>query len=202
LYSHDHYILASSLKRNRKKEKMSASANAGNDASVPCATPNCGFWGRPSTGNFCSRCYKEKMNEKPSDKLKQNKTEEKKLKETVEKDAKEIIEEKTPAEKCEKEAPTPDTCKKDDLKAKTAEGDDDKGRKKRKQKNRMRCFECRKKVGLTGIECSCGFVFCGVHRYPNNHNCDFDFKADARARFLATATNKAAVVDKIVGEKL
>jgi len=74
--------------------------------------------------------------------------------------------------------------------------------KKRKvQKNRMRCFECRKKVGLTGIECSCGYVFCGVHRYPEDHSCDFDFKKDARERFEARK-NKSAVVDKIVGEKL
>lgn len=186
---------------------MSASANAGNDASVPCATPNCGFWGRPSTGNFCSRCYKEKMNEKPSDKVKQTKSEKKETEEKesvekvlVEKEVKEVVEEKDCLD-CNKETP----CKpeiKEEKSSCAGAGDEDQGRKKRKQKNRMRCFECRKKVGLTGIECSCGYVFCGVHRYPENHNCDFDFKADARARFLATATNKAAVVDKIVGEKL
>jgi len=73
--------------------------------------------------------------------------------------------------------------------------------KRKVQKNRMRCFECRKKVGLTGIDCNCGYVFCGVHSYPGDHNCDFDFIADARERFRARVP-QAAVVDKIVGEKL
>jgi hypothetical protein len=29
------------------------------------------------------------------------------------------------------------------------------------QKNRTRCFTCSKKVGLTGFECRCSYVFCG-----------------------------------------
>uniref|UniRef100_A0A7S3PK35 AN1-type domain-containing protein n=1 Tax=Aplanochytrium stocchinoi TaxID=215587 RepID=A0A7S3PK35_9STRA len=75
--------------------------------------------------------------------------------------------------------------------------------KKKVQKNRMRCFECRKKVGLTGLECQCGFVFCGQHNYPANHNCDFDFKADARERYMQTHAGKGAVAEKIQdGEKL
>ncbi|KAI3970096.1 hypothetical protein MKW92_052860 [Papaver armeniacum] len=40
-----------------------------------------------------------------------------------------------------------------------------------------RCFSCNKKVGLTGITCKCGSVFCSVHRYPEKHSCDFDYKA-------------------------
>jgi hypothetical protein len=32
---------------------------------------------------------------------------------------------------------------------------------KRVQKDRSRCFACKKKVGLTGFECRCTFVFCG-----------------------------------------
>ena len=51
---------------------------------------------------------------------------------------------------------------------------------KKVQKNRKRCFECRKKVGYTGIECRCGFVFCGGHRYPDQHKCEFDFKTHER----------------------
>lgn len=44
------------------------------------------------------------------------------------------------------------------------------------QKNKTRCWECNKKVGLTGIDCKCGFIFCGIHRYPSEHNCRFDHK--------------------------
>jgi len=74
--------------------------------------------------------------------------------------------------------------------------------KKKVQKNKMRCFECRKKIGLAGIDCNCGFVFCGEHSYPANHNCDYDFKAEARARYMHNHAGKGAVVEKIVGEKL
>lgn len=55
--------------------------------------------------------------------------------------------------------------------------------KKKVQKNKKRCFhsECRKKVGLASIECKCGYIFCGLHRWPDQHNCDFDFKTHDRA---------------------
>ena len=37
---------------------------------------------------------------------------------------------------------------------------------KKEQTDRKRCFCCRKKVGLLGIECKCGFVYCNGHRLP------------------------------------
>lgn len=43
-----------------------------------------------------------------------------------------------------------------------------------------RCYCCNKKVGFTGIECRCGFVYCGTHRYPDQHSCTFDFKTHDR----------------------
>ena len=49
------------------------------------------------------------------------------------------------------------------------------------QTNRKRCWECRKKVGLTGIECRCEYVFCGSCRFPDKHACSFDHKAHGRA---------------------
>lgn len=58
-----------------------------------------------------------------------------------------------------------------------------------------RCLTCRKKVGLTGFDCRCGNVFCGVHRYSDMHNCTFDYKADA-----AEKIRKENPV--IVGEKI
>eukprot|EP00162_Nutomonas_longa_P024400 comp8658_c0_seq1/m.9572 comp8658_c0_seq1/g.9572 ORF comp8658_c0_seq1/g.9572 comp8658_c0_seq1/m.9572 type:complete len:149 (-) comp8658_c0_seq1:14-460(-) len=48
------------------------------------------------------------------------------------------------------------------------------------QKNSTRCFTCKKKVGLTGFKCRCGFYFCGVHRYSDKHDCTFDYKAEAQ----------------------
>jgi len=45
------------------------------------------------------------------------------------------------------------------------------------QKQKNRCDICRKKVGLTGFDCRCGGVYCGIHRYSDTHNCSFDYKA-------------------------
>jgi hypothetical protein len=37
---------------------------------------------------------------------------------------------------------------------------------KREQKDKKRCFDCNKKVGLLGIECKCSYVYCNAHRLP------------------------------------
>ncbi|XP_077353983.1 AN1-type zinc finger protein 5-like isoform X2 [Festucalex cinctus] len=58
-----------------------------------------------------------------------------------------------------------------------------------------RCFMCRKKVGLTGFECRCGNVFCGFHRYSDQHNCPYDYKAEAAAKIRKE--NPVVVADKI-----
>lgn len=45
------------------------------------------------------------------------------------------------------------------------------------QQQPNRCLTCRKRVGLMGFKCRCGMVFCGMHRYPEQHGCEFDFKS-------------------------
>lgn len=76
----------------------------------------------------------------------------------------------------------------------TSADDQDKSPGKSKPK-KNRCFTCRKKVGLTGFDCRCGNVFCGMHRYSDIHKCTFDYKADA-----AEKIRKENPV--IVGEKI
>lgn len=34
----------------------------------------------------------------------------------------------------------------------------------------VRCFACNKKVGITGFECRCRYIFCGIHRYAEEHD--------------------------------
>uniref|UniRef100_A0A3Q2XRK5 Zinc finger, AN1-type domain 5b n=1 Tax=Hippocampus comes TaxID=109280 RepID=A0A3Q2XRK5_HIPCM len=58
-----------------------------------------------------------------------------------------------------------------------------------------RCFMCRKKVGLTGFECRCANLFCGFHRYSDQHNCPYDYKAEAAAKIRKE--NPVVVADKI-----
>jgi hypothetical protein len=51
---------------------------------------------------------------------------------------------------------------------------------KRKQTDLKRCFDCNKKLGLLGIECKCGYVYCNSHRLPESHSCEFDHKANGK----------------------
>lgn len=48
---------------------------------------------------------------------------------------------------------------------------------KPEKKKKSRCLTCKKKTGLTGFECRCGGLFCGIHRYSDKHECNFDYKA-------------------------
>jgi len=66
------------------------------------------------------------------------------------------------------------------------------------QKDKRRCFSCRKKVGLTAVPCRCGYVYCVTHRMATDHNCDFDYKSHARSVLAgANPLVAAAKVHKI-----
>ncbi|XP_019189853.1 PREDICTED: zinc finger A20 and AN1 domain-containing stress-associated protein 1-like [Ipomoea nil] len=58
-----------------------------------------------------------------------------------------------------------------------------------------RCFCCKKKVGLMSFECRCGGTFCGRHRFPEEHKCDFDYKATGRK--ILAMENPAITADKL-----
>jgi len=51
---------------------------------------------------------------------------------------------------------------------------------KRRQQDPTRCYGCRKKIGLTGFQCQCGYFFCAKHRYAEEHECSFDHKNHGR----------------------
>ncbi|XP_019086028.1 PREDICTED: zinc finger A20 and AN1 domain-containing stress-associated protein 9-like [Camelina sativa] len=58
-----------------------------------------------------------------------------------------------------------------------------------------RCLCCNKKVGIVGFKCKCGSTFCGEHRYPETHDCTFDFKEIGRGE-IAKA-NPVVKADKL-----
>ncbi|KJE89687.1 zinc finger protein [Capsaspora owczarzaki ATCC 30864] len=62
-------------------------------------------------------------------------------------------------------------------------------------KSSNRCLECSKRVGLAGFKCRCGGLFCGLHRYSDKHNCNFDYKTAGRE--MIAKDNPVVVKDKI-----
>lgn len=58
-----------------------------------------------------------------------------------------------------------------------------------------RCAICRKKIGLVPITCRCGIDLCATHKYPEEHNCKFDYKESGRK--LLTQQNIKVVADKL-----
>ncbi|KAK7819673.1 zinc finger a20 and an1 domain-containing stress-associated protein 6 [Quercus suber] len=69
---------------------------------------------------------------------------------------------------------------------------------KAKESSPTRCRACKKSVGIIGIKCKCGNIFCAVHRYSDKHNCSYDYRAAARAAIAkANPVVKAKKIDKI-----
>uniref|UniRef100_A0A1A8L565 Zinc finger, AN1-type domain 3 n=1 Tax=Nothobranchius pienaari TaxID=704102 RepID=A0A1A8L565_9TELE len=78
------------------------------------------------------------------------------------------------------------------------EGSSDEARGTPKQKNRRRCFRCQTKLELVQQElgsCRCGYVFCMLHRLPEQHDCLFDHLGRGREE----AVLKMVKLDRKVG---
>lgn len=50
------------------------------------------------------------------------------------------------------------------------------------QTNTNRCWKCNRRIGTAGIECRCGYVFCGEHRYADAHSCPYDYRKFQRKK--------------------
>ncbi|CAD7954327.1 unnamed protein product [Amoebophrya sp. A120] len=127
---------------------------------------DCGFWGNPKTENYCSKCFTQKQ----------------------QKDQEEILKKQKEAEEKEQ---------KGEKDVEMKQGDDEEEKKERPvQTDKTRCWVCNKKCKLAGaIECRCGYVFCSAHRLPEEHNCDFDYKATGRE--LLRKQNNKVEADKL-----
>jgi len=138
----------------------------------------CGFFGHPSSNNFCSKCWRDKklqLGEEPKETKLQQKEQPKEIIQvttsSVEKDKASEITVIPPIG-------SPEEVKKTSEQATKLPVADDKPQ----QTDTMHCWNCRRKVGLLGFRCRCNYIFCSKHRHADQHNCTFDYKALNRAK--------------------
>ena len=140
----------------------------------------CGFFGNSSTANMCSSCFKKYGGEVPvahNGIVPPSHPSSDPTLATIKTAALEPV---TPSSSTSETTTIPITPRK-------------------VQENKNRCWQCKKKVGFTGVECKCGYVFCGDHRVADSHNCDFDYKT--RNKTLLVAAHPTITAAKLV-EKL
>jgi len=141
-------------------------------------TQGCGFYGNASFDGMCSKCFKDNLKKKAA----QQQTASAPAPSAAEQHQQPapIIPEPTvePVE-----IPIPQSVAEDVTGSPSSvlsTPPDDKGKSPIKAKKR--CFSCNKKVGLTGFKCRCENLFCGLHRYSDQHDCTFDYKTEGRAK--------------------
>ncbi|CAN8247126.1 unnamed protein product [Cochlearia groenlandica] len=164
-----------------------------------CAN-NCGFFGSTATQNLCSKCFRDLQHQE------QNSSSAKHvLNQTLAAAASAVSPGGAAAASSSvlPSSPPPDLTP--DLKEVCVRNPekralDEAGDKEEKAppQDPKRCLTCRKRVGITGFRCRCGFVFCGTHRYAEQHECSFDFKRIGKEKIAkANPIVKADKLEKI-----
>jgi len=151
---------------------------------VKCIS-GCGFWGHESTKGHCSQCY-QKLSQEERDKLEGKNGTSAQV---------EVTEEAAKSTESVNEEVKDESGTAQSQESVTDMETEENQEPQREQVDKTRCFECNKKVGIYGIECRCKYVFCGKHRYSDQHSCKFNYHESGRKRLQE-------LNPQIVGEKV
>jgi predicted nucleic acid binding AN1-type Zn finger protein len=69
---------------------------------------------------------------------------------------------------------------------------------RREMPKKCECEGCKKKLILSDVQCKCKKYFCNMHRFADNHNCEFDYRSDGINNLKKNLIEvKSSTLDKI-----